>query len=378
MSITNIMKTRPSRTLAIAIAAAAAIFYAAPANAQAPPQGPAPPSPNANGIETAWYTGILGAQVKQAVAAKNQQLSGIEKLGSLSWSADTISPYTVPTLYNDHPNEFYVDIPYNLAYTYTILGQSVTISQSADIQVFCEGWQTGAGVLTVNAVLQMPFFDTDQFSVIADALHLPSLVESQVQSELQSITWGTFPIPAGQACSSLGVTRAVPDQQNSVLFDSPAPKSPVPPVVTQATTMTVRLLKVTRMANGGEYQALETPHLSLWAFYSNLQLDLPPMVEGQTYTPTTNAVVQTPVPSANGELILIAAMTYDGLGREDCMYAIFGHSANFGSGTQNLITPKSWAEIIPTSTKPIWIYANGYQLTLQISWPGLPIFPGNL
>lgn len=376
MSIENITKTTVSRTLALAVAAA--IFSAAPSNAQPPPQGPAPPSPNANGIETAWYTGILGSQVNQAVAAKNQKLSGIEKLGSLTWSADTISPYTVPTLYNDRPNEFYVDIPYNLAYKYTILGQSVTISQSADIQVFCEGWQTGAGVLTVNAVLQMPFFDTDQFSVIADALQLPSLVASQVQSELQSITWGTFPIPAGQACSSLGVTRAAPSQQNSVLFDTPQPTRPVPPVVTQATTMSVRVLKVTRMANGGEYQALETPRLSLWAFYSNLQLDLPPMVEGQTYTPTTNAVVQTRVPSANGELVLIAAMTYDGLGQEDCTYAVFGYSANFGSGTQNLITPKSWAELIPNSTRPIWVYANGYQLTLQISLPGLPTLPGNL
>lgn len=141
--------------------------------------------------------------------------------------------------------------------------------------------------------------------------------------------------------------------------------------------MSVRVVNVTRMANGNEYEALEKPHLNLWAFYSNLQLDLPPMVEGQTFIPTTNAVVETHVPSASSELIVIASMTYDGLPQDDSTWAIFGQSANFGAGTQTLVTPKKWYELIQGSTRPVWLTANGYQVTLQITLPNVPTAPAN-
>ena len=353
------MNTRET-TLAIAAAVTTAVlFMGAPANAQppAPPppaQGPAPASPNASGIEVASYTSILDSTINQQIATKNQELSAIWKGGSLKLSTDTLLPRVTSTINYDRPNEFYVDIPHNLAYTYTIAGYSLTISQQADIQVSCEGWQNGSGVLTVNAVLQRSFFDPSQFSVIMDALQIPSQAASKIESELApidgGIPFGTFPIPAGQACSTLGATTQAQGGAR-VLFDTPSAASHPALPVGETTTMSVRVVSVTRISIFGFdlYQPMETSHLNLWASYSNLQLDLPPMVQGQTYVPTTNAVVQTAVPSANGELVVIASMTYDNLAQEDSTYAVFGRNANSGAGTRNLVSRRR-CPISPSAT----------------------------
>jgi hypothetical protein len=371
MSNKNIIPASSHR-LAIATAVAAAIL-AAPTNAQPPAQGPAPASSNpANEIEALVLTELVGYKVNQTVAKENQQLSGIWSAGSLSWSGTELSPYVIPTVYPDRPNEFYADLPYNLSYTYSIAGYSLTISQSTDIQVFCEGWQNGSGVTTIKAVFGSPYFDPNQFSWLSSVAQIPSLTASKIDQELASIPSGTFPIPlGGGACASLGVrSKAQGGAYDSVIYDTPAPR----PVSWTPPNMTVRVVQITRIPNGGEYSPVETPYLSLWAFYSNLHLQLPAMVEGQTYTPTTNAVIQTPVPSVNGQLVLIASMS----SARDSTWAEFGYNTYFGSGAQNLITPKTWSEILPGSYRPIWVTANGYQVTLQISLPTATPFPGNL
>ena len=129
--------------------------------------------------------------------------------------------------------------------------------------------------------------------------------------------------------------------------------------------ISVPVLNVTRLTvhnrYGVVYEALETPHLDLWAFYSRIHLDLPPMVEGQSVVPATNAVIQTPVPGDNGQLVVIADMTYEGLAQEDSSVAVFGKSSNFGNGTQKIPTPKTWSEPPVNGGKPIFVTANGYQ-----------------
>jgi hypothetical protein len=116
---------------------------------------------------------------------------------------------------------------------------------------------------------------------------------------------------------------------------------------------------------------VETPGLQLWANNSATSLVLPPMMEGQTFVPTTNAAVQTPIP-ANGQLVLIANMVYQGLPQEDSTYAVFDKSTNFGSGTQTLAMPKTWTDFTPVlrpGTKPIVVsmIGEGYEVTLGIS-----------
>lgn len=373
------MNTTESRTLAIATAVAAAILAGASANAQPPAQGPPAASMNSHNMVTSFYTGAVGLVVDTNVAAKNQQLSTLLKIAgaSLSWAGESYSPYMLQTQYKDRPNEFYVNIPYYLTYTFSIAGQSLSITQGTNIQAYCEGWQTGSGVLTVKEVMDPPYFDPDQFSWVADALQIPSALQGQIRSALSSIPSGTFPMPAGLTvlpCRSLGATTKAQGLGDNVIWD--APSGFRSPIVTALSEMSVRVLKVTRLTlhnqNGILYEDVETPHLDLWAGYSRIHLDLPPMVEGQSWVPGTNAVIQTPVPSDSQQLVIITDMTYDSGAEEDSSFALFGKSTSFGNGTQNVMSTKTWSEPSPIKGgKPFWAVGNGYQVTLQISTPSL-------
>ncbi|HJT86593.1 MAG TPA: hypothetical protein VJ732_02030 [Bryobacteraceae bacterium] len=378
------MNNRQSRILAAAAAIAAVVLSAGtPALAQPPAQGPAQPSPNALTLEGSGITAILQNNINQGVAAANASLAANKNYhATISWSSDTWFPYMLQTQYKDRPNEFYVNKPFILTFDVSNISAKVagvwvsypfdrTISQSINVQIFCEGWQNGKGVLTYKAVFDPPYLDPDH-SVLEDFLGLdfvPNYVDSKIQGALGSFPAGTQNTSTGQACYSLGVPTPAADAYEVDL----QPTHRVVVATLPFSEMTVRILQVTRLTlhnrYGVVYEQVETPHLDFWAGWSRLHLDLPPMVEGQAYVPTTNAVLQTPVPPDSGQLVLIADMTYDGVSQEDSTFAVFGKSGNFGNGTQSIPTPKTWSEPPVNGGKPIFVTGNGYQLVVQIVSP---------
>jgi hypothetical protein len=233
MHVASVMNTRASRLLFIATAVTTLlVFMRAPANAQFPPaQGPAQPSQNAlnsclaqhpqDCIETSAYTFVLEAFANSAIDKGNKSLP----IGSLSLAADKPSPYIIQTLNQDRPNEFYVDIPELLTYTYSAGLVSVNFTQSADFSVSCEGWQTGSGTLTVSANVQQVQFDPGQ--VPAQALPLIQSILQSINSQSVSSmgSSGEFILPAGQACGSLGLTSTtVAGQQDYRVYYDPLPE----------------------------------------------------------------------------------------------------------------------------------------------------------
>ena len=373
------MNTRLSRTVAIA----AVILGGTLANAQPPAQGPATPTPNALTLQGSGLTQILVDQTTKGVATANATLAASQSYhATINWSYDTWNPYVLQTQFKDRPNEFFVNKPYILTFDVSNISAKVsgvwvsypfdrTISQAINVHISCEGWQTGKGALTYNVVFDPPYLDPDH-SILEDFLggdFVPNYVDSQIKSGLSGFPTGTQTIATGQACYSLGVPTPAADAYE-VDLQPPSHRISALPL----SEISVRVLNVTRLTAhnryGVVYEALETPHLDLWAFYSRLHLDLPPMVEGQTVVPASNAVIQTPVPGDNGQLVVIADMTYDGLAQEDSSFAVFGKSSNFGNGTQKIPTPKTWSEPPVNGGKPIFVTANGYQVTLQISVPG--------
>ncbi|HLK49613.1 MAG TPA: hypothetical protein VKT49_15830 [Bryobacteraceae bacterium] len=353
------MKTRFSRTVATATTAVAFILAAMPVHAQPPAQGPAAPSQNAFSFQHSGVTNILSNAVNQALSAASKKLPGIV---SLSWSYDTWSPSMFQTQNQDRPNEFFVKMPYILSYTASVpLVGGLTITQALDVDVYCEGWQTGKGALTIRQVLYPPYFDQNQYSIAAEILQIPGLVNPYVEAALAQLPSGTNTSTTSQACYSLGVSG------DAYLVDL-SPTHRVTAVSSLLPEIGVRVLQVTRSSSSA-YEPLETPHLDVWAGYSEMHLDLPPMVPGQSFVPTTNAVVQTPVPPSGGQLVLIADITYTGMTQEDSTFAVFGASSNFGNGTQTLTTQKSWFMPAQNGNKPYKVYVNGYDVTLQVTAP---------
>lgn len=378
------MKTRSNRKLTVAtVWTAAALLISASATGLAqgtwgtppPPEGPPQALPTApHDIMTSFYTDLVTLVIQRGLDKANAKLSG----ASVSFSAEMSSPYMTATQFRDRPNEFYANIPYNVTYTIKILspvGPSPVITQSSNIEVSCDGWQTGSGVITSKIVFDPPYFDPEQYNNL-----ITGALQSQIQAAMNSFPLGPVSLPTSitpQACGSLGAyTLAQTGSSDSVYWDDPHRN-----FVSQTQGLiTTRLLQVRRLAleDRGvtpEYQAVESPYLQLWANESFTSLSLPPMVEGQTFVPADTVVTTAPL---NGQLVLIANMQYSGLGlpigQVDATFAVFNKSSNYGNGTQTLDTPKSWEDVYPPppfGTKPIVVTTTGagYELTLQISAP---------
>jgi hypothetical protein len=129
----------------------------------------------------------------------------------------------------------------------------------------------------------------------------------------------------------------------------------------------IRRLTVHELSGAIVRYPSETNQFELWVGYSRIVLTLPPMMENQTYFPTSTAAVTVPVPAS--QLILIAVMGDLQHYTRDPSFAVFTKANNWGGGTQRMYTPKIWFETSPLYRKPILMRANGYELTVQITPP---------
>jgi hypothetical protein len=303
------------------------------------------------------------------------------------------SPWMSQTQYPDRPNEFAVLTSYFFVYDLSsIWGSgfsypfSRTVSQSLDLYTTCQGWQTGTGGLVVTSVLAPAYMDQDH-SIVEDTLGgilwnnvIPSYVDSKIRSALSTFGAGTTVKKLGSTdssgvfhpmqCNRLGVS-AFSDAPNleSINFDL----LPTIRIGLFSQQISVRVTQVRRLMlhdrNGYVVRyPTEYPRLELYAGYSGLVLDLPPMMEGQTYFPTSTAAVSTGLPPL-GQLVVIANMWDTSHYTRDPGFIVFNQSQNWGAGTRILNTPKIWSEFDPLFRKPIIMRASGYEVTLQITPP---------
>lgn len=363
--------------------------------AQPPAQGPATPSAKANSLPVSLITNIVMNTIDDKVAAKNAELSVDPKYRAhISVSKQEWSPYMLSTTDHDRPNQFFVNKPYIITYTVSDIKANIggvwvpypfdrTITQSIDVHTTCEGWYTANGKLTFTSSVQPAYLDGDHsfgeevFGFLLLNL-IPGYVDSQVRGALSNFPVGNSTTTSPFSCSSLGVST---DSQNpnfdAILFD---PGHTIfHPVGIPVPSITARVVKVERLAlhardGGPVYNTVEDPTLTFWAGHSEIQLDLPQMVEGQVWLPQGRATVTTEVPAANTQLVLIGSMNYDNLSGEDNGWIAFGSNTNFGNGTRTFNVMKVWFELPTTKgAKPLRRVGAGYAITVQISAPTQPV-----
>jgi hypothetical protein len=289
------------------------------------------------------------------------------------------------TRYTDRPNQNVALISYYVSYDISnIYGGGVsypfsrTAGQSIDIQISCEGWYPwykGNGTLTLTSIVSSVTLDTDH-SIAEDTFGgilwnnvIPQYVDSQIASRLGRFPSGTRTAPLGIQCNTLGAA-AFPDDpgEDEVLWDYITPRPSIWPTVNPQ--ISVRVTQVRRL-NNSAYYPVETPVVELYVGYQLLVLNLPPMVENQTFFPDATAVVSSPVPPTttvySAPLVLIANTRI--LSIEDSTFDVFDATSNFGAGPRTVVTPKITSQFSPIYRKPIIVRSNGYEITLQITGP---------
>jgi hypothetical protein len=360
--------------------------------ANPPAQGPPPASSKAQSLQVSDLTSVVQAVVTGTVDKENANLANNNSHRAFIQVSPIVpqTPFMTTTNYHNQPNEFIAEITYNLTYQVsqiqvnTFLGWisypfTRTLTQQIDVFHGCEGWSTGSGVISSTIFAGPLFLQGD--SIAEEAINallldeIPQYVDSQINSALGAFATGSSNLPNGAPCRSLGVsTIAAGNSADLVTYDPPVRQGPgsVPPP-----NITVRVTKVHRLQvldsnNQPVYNPSEFPEIDIYAGFTHLLLDVPPMIQGQTVTLTTNNTLETPIPP-NPELLVLIANVSSGNDDVNADYAFrtFGATSGFGNGTEVMYTPKHWIQTgRQPGAKQVSVTAPGYELTFEISTPG--------
>jgi hypothetical protein len=362
-------------------------------NAANPPaQGPPPASPHAQSIKVGDLTTLLQAVITGKVDAENAKLANDPSHRAvIHMSLVQQTPYMAATRYPNRPNEFVADIAYSVTYQVTQIQANIggvwvpypfdrTLTQEINVEDGCEGWSTGSGVITTTIVSTAPYL-LGSHSFLEEAIgallleEIPQYVDNQISSALADFAASSTTLSNGAACRSLGVsTIAQGNQADLVTYDPPVrigPGSVPPPNITVRVTQ-IRRLQLLDAEGQPVYNPIELPHIDIYAGFTHLLLQVPPMVQGQTVALTNDNTLETPVPP-NPELLVLIASVSSGNDdvNADSAFATFGPSSGFGNGTDLMYTPKHWTQPVrQPGVKQVAATGPGYELTFEVSTPG--------
>lgn len=336
-----------------------------------PPIGPDSYHSDAKQFGTGVLTGMVKSTAEKIVNDTNTELARqgksirVQLLPFKFWS-----PSRFATQNTNKPNEYYVKIP-------TIIGINVDIPVVADRQIYypldlnltCDHWYTGNGVVKVTAQPGPP--SVEGGSILEDVIHIRDYIDSQVRSNLPGIAAITQTLPNSQ-CVTLGASpsNGVSDPFSFVAWDPPGRRLAVGTAAFPRLEVTfTRLKRLQARGNGGIlYSPTENIRLDVYANFNERQSNTITMNENDEVALNIPTIVlNPPVPDS---LVLIANVQQEPLGStEDSAFAAAFKSANYSAGTHTLQIPKHY--IIPPSgmnRKPIIATTPAYELTYVVKY----------
>lgn len=376
------------RVLARAFAGAAGLMLAGAVWAQSPPLGPPLITVDKTDLSAGVLTGMVNLQVKQVVDENNASLAAHGKDARVSAGPVQFnSPYIIATQHTNQPNEWMVTLP-------VMINIHVHVPHWFDRDVFvplnlnvtCNGWQTGVGNLKVDPQFGPPSFEGGSW--VEDAPGL-ALIKDAVNAQVRS----SFNLPAAMSqllspCVSLGVAQGTGpnDKFAAILFDLPPTTGGGParghlgdvtgalkPHITVAYISLKRL--VAHALPGGTvlYQPTENIVLDTYADFTQRVSSALTLKENDVVTLNMPpAVIQPPL---FDKLVVIANVNQEGASSiQDSAFDVFPQTANYGPGRHTLQITKTYSQPPgPGHTKPLIVHVPAYELTYDVSYQGVPV-----
>jgi hypothetical protein len=360
------------------------VFLVGSGLAQSPPLGPPEIKVDKYDVSAGVLTGIVQHQIQVTLDATNSNLQSqgqgarVSALPIQFWS-----PYRLPTQYMNRPNEWYVKLP-------VIVGIQVHIPNWFDRQVYvpldlnvsCAGWQTGSGVIQVDAVPGPASFEGGSW--VEDAPGL-SLIRDAVNNAVQSnfgVPGATTTALALDKCIALGALAgqaAANDKFGAILFDRP-PNTPaghpIHPTALQP-SLSVTLVSLKRLIahdlHGNVlYLPTENIILDTYVDFTHQQSPVLTMHEGDQVN------LSLPPASFKGPfldpLVIIANIDQQSNYIEDSAFAAWPKSGNFSPGAHTLTITKRYTlppGSHPGQTKPETITVPAYELNYNVNYKGI-------
>ncbi|HKZ02827.1 MAG TPA: hypothetical protein VJ180_11330 [Pyrinomonadaceae bacterium] len=372
---TNTAKTRVSRRgwLIGLLGLTLSCFFAIPSFAQQAPPPLGPPTYRSEKIQlgVGLLSGFVKTKVAEIVAETNRQISAQTKRVRVeALPLKVFSPRRVATLHTNRPNQYYVKLPIGISVKVRIpLTTDRLIYIPLDLNLSCEGWQTGNG--TVQIVGQTGPPSIEGGNIIEDVLMVRDLINNLIRSKLTLPGAIRFSLP-NSSCVTIGPSRSqsVGDPFAFIAYDAPSRLGPIRDVVaTQSLTVTFQKLKRLRARGNGAvlYQATENIQLETYAnFVLRQSAPLTLSEDDEVALTLPPAVVKSP-----GDLLVIIAniRQQPTSTPEDSAFVASTRSANFSPGVHTLqVTKVSIEPPRPGHTTPLRVRVPAYELTYEVRY----------
>lgn len=368
--------TMPRRCSRAVLLIAVHLVSSVPAFAQQAPPPLGPPTYRSEKIQlgVGLLSGFVKTKVAEIVTEANKKISQQTKRVTVeAMPLRVFSPRRVATLHTNRPNQYYVKLPMGISVKVKIpVTTDRTIYIPFDLNLSCDGWQTGNG--TVQIVGQTGPPSIEGGNIIEDVLMVRDLINNLIRSKLTLPGAIRFSLP-NSSCVTIGASRSqfVGDPFAFIAYDPAPPFRPVLDRVTQPVTVTFKKLKRLRARNNGAilYQASENILLETYAnFVLNQSAPLTMREDDEVVLTLPPAVVKAP-----GDLLVIIAniRQQPTSTPEDSAFVASTRSANFSPGVHTFQITKVLIEPAgPGHTRPIQRRVPAYELTYEVRYTPMP------
>jgi hypothetical protein len=356
---------------------------ASPAFAQSttppsPPIGPATYHSDQKQIGVGIITLLVKGKVTEIVTNVNNNLRTRGESVRLAFREVTVNrPSMTATRYTNRPNQWFVQVPMNIHLEVEIPASSNRqIYIPLDINVSCEGWNTGKG--TVRLIAQPGPISVEGGNIIEEAVGLKDYVDSQVRNNLPRLSVIDATPGNPPTCSTIGTSPGDPPDYGFgfIAYDAPIRSRPLDDVRV-VPTVEVTFQKLKRLTARGRgavlYKPTEEITLETYANYTTRQSSVLTMNENEEVNLSFPPVVL----KAPGleTLVIIANINQKPLDQpQDSAFDVWPRSGSFSPGTHTLQITKVYIEPGgPRRPKPTFVRVPAYELTYNVRYtdPGL-------
>jgi|GEM_PF-3378690 len=315
-------------------------------------------------------SGIVKTQIAEIVSQANDTIhKQTTKITVEALPLKVYSPMRVATLYTNRPNQYYAKLPMDIAIKVRIpVASDRTIYIPLELNLSCEGWETGNGTVQILAKTGPPSIEGG--NIVEDALMVRDVIDNLIKSHLTLPSGINVSLP-NSACVTIGASpsQSVGDPFAFIAYDQPGRLGPIRDLrMTPSVEVTFQKLKRLRARGNGAvlYQAAE--NIILDTYVNFVRRQSPSLTMREDDEVALNMPPSTVKTSGSDLLVIIGNILQQPTSQpEDSAFSASSRTANFSPGTHTLQITKVYIEPPgPGHNKPLQIRVPAYELTYNV------------
>lgn len=315
---------------------------------------------------------LVEAKTRDIVNETNRQLEADGESARVSLKEiRPFKPLRTDTRFFERPNSTIVRTPVfvKLNVNFPALGTLRTIHIPIDVEVSCDGWQTGNGNIKIRAVPGPPSIEGG--SIFEDIIQVRNFIDAKVRNNFPTLFPSTAPpILANPSCVNIGVTDFGTPTVNddAIHFDRPMSRPIVTRFQPRVEVKFDRLKRLNARDLSGNilYKDVEQIALNAFANYEQRQKILT-MREGEVVDLNLPAVMLNA--GLYDKLVIIGNVEQPPNNPKDSSFLTSNRAIKYGPGTHVLKIPKFYTRPPDRfNPRPTFVRVDAYELMYTVRY----------